>query len=267
LEGNIVVAEGSNEAGGLVMAQSRLATRVTVDLTVTRKQLLMCAWCGALVIVLIGGGLLLAGLWPPPRPTETAEQIKAFYAGDPTRIRSGLALMMAGMGLIMPWGASIAAQTSRIRSSSSAMTFVQVAAFGIATIIGVASVVAWSVASFRPDEVSPDVTRGFSDLGWFFFVFDWSPLFVWYLAVALAILGDRSDSPIFPRWAAYLSLWVAILSVPGGLMIFFKSGPLAFKGIFAIWIPLGVFFIWIVVMTALVIQATNRTEPHGSPGA
>ena len=127
-----------------------VADRVTVDLTISRKQLLMCAWCGALVILLVGGGLLTAGLWPPPQPSAPAEQMREFYAGSPFRIRLGLALMMAGLGLIMPWGASIAAMTSRIKDSSSAMTLVQVAAFGVATIIGVASVIGWGVASFRP---------------------------------------------------------------------------------------------------------------------
>jgi hypothetical protein len=248
------------------MADTAVATRITVDLTVSRKQILMCAWCGAVVILLVGGGLLTAGLWPPPQPSATAEQMKAFYAENPFRIRLGIALMMAGLGLIIPWGASIAAMTSRIKDSSSAMTFVQVAAFGVATIIGVASVIGWGVASFRPDDVSAELTRGFSDLGWFFFVFDWSPLAVWYLAVAVAIFGDRSAAPIFPRWSAYLSLWVMLLSVPGGLMIFFKHGPLAFNGLFGIWIPLGVFFVWIIVMTALTIKAVNRL-PESEPAA
>jgi hypothetical protein len=240
------------------MSDTSFATRVTVDLSISRKQALMCAWCGALVIALVGGGLLTAGLWPPPQPSATAEQMREFYTGSPLRIRLGLALMMAGLGLIMPWGASIAAMTSRIKASSSAMTYVQVAAFGVATIIGVSSVIGWGVASFRPDDVSAELTRGFSDLGWFFFVFDWSPLAVWYLAVAVAIFGDRSAAPVFPRWSAYLSLWVAMLSAPGGAMIFFKHGPLAFNGLFGIWIPLGVFFVWIIVMTALTIRAANR---------
>jgi hypothetical protein len=206
----------------------------------------------------MGGGLLYSGLWPPPRPTDTAEQIRAFYSSDPTRVRLGLAMMMTAMGLIMPWGASIAAQTCRIRSSSPALTMVQLAAFGVATIIGVATVICWSVASFRPDEVPADLTRGFSDLGWFFYVFDWSPLFVWYMAVAMAILGDHSESPVYPRWSAYLSLWVALLSAPGGMVIFFKTGPLAFNGLFGIWIPLGVFFVWIVALTHLTVRAINR---------
>jgi hypothetical protein len=240
------------------MVESTLTAREAIDLATPRRQQLLCAWCGPLLILLIGAGLLIAGLWPPPQPTATAEQMRDFFANSPTQIHLGLTLMMAGMGLIVPWGASLAAQTSRIRSSSSVTTFVQVTAVGVATLIGVASVIAWSVASFRPAEITPELTRAMSDLGWFFFVFDWSPVFVWYLAVAAAIFGDRDESPVFPRWSAYLSLWVALLSIPGGLMIFFKTGPLAFNGIFAIWIPLGVFFVWIVAMTTLTIQAINR---------
>jgi hypothetical protein len=103
-----------------------------------------------------------------------------------------------------------------------------------------------------------------NDLGWIFFIFDWSPLAVWYTAVALAIFLDPSDERIFPRWAAWLSAWTAILSIPGGATIFFKTGPLAFNGLLALWVPLGVFGIWIVVMTMLVIRAINR-EAQTSP--
>jgi hypothetical protein len=237
-----------------------LTARETLDFAIPRRQQLLCAWCGPLLILLVGGGLLVAGLWPPPQPTATAEQMRAFFANNSVQVHLGLALMMAGMGLIVPWGASLAAQTNRIRSSSSVTTFVQIAAIGVATLIGVASVISWAVASFRPAEISPELTRTLSDLGWFFFVFDWSPLFVWYVAVAAAIFGDRDESPVFPRWSAYLSLWVALLSIPGGLMIFFKTGPLAFNGIFAIWIPLGVFFVWIIAMTTLTIQAVNKRD-------
>ncbi|GAA5150018.1 hypothetical protein GCM10023321_14800 [Pseudonocardia eucalypti] len=240
------------------MVHTQLIAQPAADPVVSRGQQLACAWCGPLLILLIGGGLMVAGLWPPPEPSAGAEQIRAFYAENPVRVRGGLALMMAGMGLILLWGASITAQTSRIKTSSTALTFVQVAAFGVATIIGVASVISWGVASFRPDAVSAELTRAFSDLGWFFFVFDWSPLFAWYLAVGFAIFADRGGAPVFPRWAGYLSVWVALLSVPGGLMVFFKDGPLAFNGIFAIWIPLGVFFVWIIAMTALVIRAIDR---------
>jgi hypothetical protein len=231
-----------------------------------RRAQLICVWCGPVMVVLLAVGLLvLTGFWPPPRPTDSAEQIRSLYVDDLTRIRIGLCMMMAGVALIIPWGAAIAAQTNRIKTGTPVLTYAQIAAVGVATIIGVATPIMWGVASFRPEDISPETTRTLNDIGWFFFVFDWSPLFVWYMAVGLAIFTDRDQSPIFPRWAAWLSVWVATLSVPGGAMVLFKTGPLAFNGVLAIWIPLGVFFVWIVAMTVLTIQAINRETELG-PG-
>jgi hypothetical protein len=212
-----------------------------------------------MVVLLAIGLVVLTGFWPPPRPTDSGEQIRSLYVDDLTRIRIGLCLMMAGIGLIVPWGAAIAAQTNRIKTGTPVLTYTQLGCVAIATMIGVASVILWGAASFRPEDISPETTRTLNDVGWLFFVFDWSPLFVWYMAVGLAIFSDDGDPPVFPRWAAWLSVWVATLSIPGGAMILFKTGPLAFNGVLAIWIPLGVFFIWIVAMTVLVIKAINRS--------
>jgi hypothetical protein len=218
-----------------------------------RRAQLLCAWCGPALVALLAIGLIpLAGFWPPPRPTESARQIAALYTDDLTQVRIGLCVMMAAVGLILPWGGVIVAQTRRIKTGSPVLPYVQLGAVAVATIIGVASIIAWGVAAFRPDEIAPETTRAFNDLGWLFFVFDW------YVAVGLAILGDDSDQPVFPRWAGYLSMWVATLSVPGGLVICFKTGPFAFNGVLGIWVPLAVFFVWIVAMTALVIKAVNR---------
>jgi hypothetical protein len=54
--------------------------------------------------------------------------------------------------------------------------------------------------------------------------------------------------------------------VPGGVVILFKTGPLAFNGIIGIWIPLGVFFVWIAVMTVLAIKAIDERQEILEPG-
>jgi hypothetical protein len=74
---------------------------------------------------------------------------------------------------------------------------------------------------------------------------------------AAAIFGDTRPHPLFPRWSAYLSLWNALLLVPGGLMAFFKIGPFAWDGIFAFYIPLLVFFVWLISMTVLMLRASR----------
>lgn len=44
-------------------------------------------------------------------------------------------------------------------------------------------------------------------------------------------------------------------SLPGGLVTFFKSGPFAWNGILAFWLPLTVFGIWYGVMFMLLRKA------------
>lgn len=229
-------------------------------LVIMRKRAqLLCVYSGVVMLVaLLIGLVVLAGFIPGPHPRASAQTITHQYLGNTTGIRAGLCLFMAGIALLVPWGATIAAQTGRSGLGTPVFTNVQIACVAISTIIGVFSCIAWGVATFRAGTVSPNSTRDFNDLGWIIFIFDWSPLAVWYTAVGLAIFADPGDEPIFPRWAGWLSLWTAALSVPGGLTIFFKTGPLAFNGLLALWVPLGVFAMWIVVMTALCRKAIHR---------
>ena len=225
----------------------------------SRRAQLICVWCGPVMLLSIVVGLVvLAGFVPAPHPKATARQISSQYVHNLGAIRAGLCLFMAGIALLGPWGASLMAQTNRTRLGTPVFSQTQVVCVAVTVMIGVASAILWGTAAFRPGAVSPGTTRTLNDVGWITFIFDWSPLAVWYTAVGLAIFMDPGDQRIFPRWAGWLSIWTAILSIPGGATIFFKTGPLAFNGLLALWVPLGVFAIWVAVMTVLVIQAINR---------
>jgi hypothetical protein len=54
---------------------------------------------------------------------------------------------------------------------------------------------------------------------------------------------------------------VAILVIPAGVVPFFKSGPFAWNGAFAFFLPLAVFATWIAVMTILLRRAIDNEEP------
>ena len=66
--------------------------------------------------------------------------------------------------------------------------------------------------------------------------------------------------PIFPRWLAFYNLWSALLMAPGSLIPFFKTGPFAWDGLFAFWLPATVFGIWFVVMQVMVLKAIRAEQ-------
>lgn len=238
------------------------------------KSQLICAWCGPLaVIAFLLGFWVIAGWIPAPSPADSAAAVAQMYRSHTGEIRIGLLVTQFSMAILLPWSISIAAQTRRIeKDRTPIMTYVQIASVGVGTAIIVLMTVAWETAAFRPYETSPQIVQAFNDFGWFIFLFDWIPFAIWPIAVAIPILQDLSASPVYPRWAAYLSFCMALLFFPAGLITFFKNGPFAWNGLFALYIPLLIFLVWLTVMTILTLRAirheeAERTQHDVSPAA
>ena len=220
---------------------------------------LACAWSGVVLVVgFLIGWIGLAGYIPPPSPSASADEIRAFYLDGLTEKRLGLLLCMSLWALLVPWGVVVATQTRRSERGFPVLSVIQVACATSTMALGVLMLMVWGVAAFRPDELAPGVTRMLNDLGWFIFLIDWAPVTVWCWTVALAILQDRRPEAPYPRWLAYFSLWVGLIFFPAGLIIFFKTGPFAFNGLLALYLPGLAFFAWYLVFTAYTVRAVRR---------
>lgn len=229
----------------------------------------LCLWMGPLLCAIFTVAMLpLTGFIPPPSPEASADEIAAMFADDATAIRMGLAIGIVAMALISPFGIAIAAMLRGSERGTPVLTYVQVAGVAMGTCIAVTMCLVWGTASFRPDELEPGTTRMLNDMAWFFFLFSFAPFSIWVAAVGLAILSDERPAPPFPRWAAYLCFWMALLFIPAVLMIFFKSGAFSFNGIIAFWVPTLAFFGWVMAMTVLGLQAAGRSrieQPAAAP--
>src|SRR5260370_9014071 len=89
---------------------------------------------------------------------------------------------------------------------------------------------------------------------------DFGTLCVQVLAIAMAVFADRAGVPVFPRWVAYLNLWVVVLFIPTGVITFFKTGPLTYGGVLGFYIPLAVFAVWLVAMPYAVCRHLLRED-------
>jgi hypothetical protein len=126
-------------------------------------------------------------------------------------LRIGLFVTLVGMGGYGPLCVAITQRMRRMGPSQSALAFLQLAAVTMGWVFLFLPILIMSVAAYRPER-APETTQAFHDIAWFVLVMDFVPFGVQYIAIACAVFNDRSPQPVFPRWVAYLNLWVVVLS-------------------------------------------------------
>jgi hypothetical protein len=213
----------------------------------------------------VGAFLLVAGFIPPSDPGATAEQIVQMYASRSGAIKIGMVFSMLGSALLVPFGVAISGQLKRI-DGGRALATVQMVSCALLALEFITPIAVFMAASFRVDARSPELTRALNDVGWILFVTVIWSVWVQLLAIGWAILIDRREQPILPRWTGYLNLWVALLIMPAGIVAFFTHGPFAWNGLIGFFVPLTAFSAWIASMTwtvhrALTVQIAEGTEP------
>jgi hypothetical protein len=220
----------------------------------------ICAWSGPVAaIIWVVGLLFLARFIPPIPPSLDAAGVAARYAHNTIGIRAGMVMVLIGGALYGSWTASITVQLKRIEGKSSVMAYTQLALGTAFVLVFVVPVVFWQAAAFRP-EGSPEITQRLNDLAWMSFLIPVPVITVQGLAITLAILSDRSSAPVFPRWVGWFNLWAQIIFLPGCLIPFFKHGILAWNGLLAFWIPVGVFTAWMIILSWALLRAISDEE-------
>ena len=230
-------------------------------MALSRRGQTALVWCGPAAVVLVAFGLVgLAHFVPPLSPNAGGEDVARFYVDNMALIRAGMMFTVIGFAFMAPFGVAVAAQTRRIEARP-ALCYLQLVCVAIGTLEGVLCPVIWGTAAFRPDSIDPDITRMLNDFGWFMFLFNVFPFCIWFVAIGSVILADQRARPILPRWCGYVSLWGALVFLPADLIVFFKDGPFAYNGLFALYLPAGFFFTWIIIMVPVLLRAVREESP------
>jgi len=223
-------------------------------------------WSGVgMVVVWLAAFVFVAGFIPPSPPGSTADAIVRLYNGNTVGIKLGMVIAMFGSALLVPFGVAVSGQLKRI-DGARALADVQMVSCALLSLEFITPIGVWMATSFRIDGRSAEVTEAMHDLGWILFMTVIWSLFVQLLAIGAAILIDRSAEPTLPRWLGYLNFWVALLIIPAGTVLFFKSGPLAWNGLVGIYIPIVVFVIWFAAMTAVIHKNLTRQIAEAEAG-
>ncbi|HEY1966327.1 MAG TPA: hypothetical protein VGH89_00155 [Pseudonocardia sp.] len=224
-----------------------------------------CTWCGPAFTVLFAIGFWpIAGLVPPPSPDQTPAQFAALFAAHDTRIRIGLQLCMIASALFFPFVAQLSVQLRRIEGEYSPLAYAQLAAGTGSTLVFIFPVMNLQSAAYRADR-APELIQAINDMSWIPFVGLLCVPAMQNICLAIGILTDTAEHPVFPRWSGYLNIWVAASFLPAVLLVFVKSGPVAWNGIFSWWLGAAAFFGWVLVMTGLLLRAINHQARTGQP--
>jgi hypothetical protein len=220
---------------------------------------------GGLVFVLIffaGWGLVAGFMTPLPTPRDSAQEVADFYRDDTDLIRLGLVLVIAVAPLQAFFAALVAAHLRRIEGPGALMANAQLLMGGLSVLLVIFPMFLWEAVAFRPTR-DPDELRLINDIAWLAFIGAFSPAMAQCFAVGYAVIQDTSERPVFPRWVAYYNFWTAFLFFGGAIVFFAKSGPFAWNGLMAFWIPAAVFGAWFIVMFFVMRRAMQEQAAVG----
>jgi hypothetical protein len=230
-------------------------------------------WSWPVCIVGFGiGFVVIAGFVPPPGESWSSQHIASFYAANRTAIRGGLIIAMFFSVLLLPFFAAISGEMRKIEGPGALLAPIQFGgAIVLVTFFQIICLL-WLEASFRP-EIDAQIIRAQNDYGWLVWTILIPTYMVQFLCMAVAGFMDYRRDPVWPRWAAWANVWVAVTGAGGVLAIFFKTGPFSWNGIMGFWIPLIVFALGMSMNMVLILRrdrrraatVTSAPEPSAAP--
>jgi hypothetical protein len=223
------------------------------------KSISLCAWAGQLAMFLMFMAMWPAwDILPPPSPSIPLEEWANHFRDNTVGVLVGSAIMMLGASLFLIFGGGLCACLMRMEGKQFPLTIGMIMIFPFGFFPLFAMLVFFVETVFRPD-LSSEMIGVLADLGLFMLAIPGLVAMVQFVITGFIILRDVNAEPIFPRWVAYVNIWVGILSIPGCLVPFFKTGPFAWNGIIAFWIPAIAFGILINVLFFAMRKAANHS--------
>lgn len=230
---------------------------------ITRSKIQMLGlWMGAgYMATILVGWALIAGFVPPPPPTTSVEQVTALFQSDYTRIRIGMVFVMLSAFLFCPFAAVLSQVLARIEDGAGVLSYTALMGSIGNMVLTFYPAIWWLVAAYRPDR-APDLIYLMNDMAWLQFIGGLTIYLGMPFGVGVAAFCDTSPTPAFPRWFGWYTVLITLLMFPDQLLFFFHTGPFTWSGIFAMWLPVGVFTTWIILLFVLLRKDVLRERQH-----
>lgn len=217
----------------------------------------LSAWSGVVATIGIAIGWLLIANWiPPTDPSAAATEIAAFYNENTNLKRLGLLIAMSSTVFLIPWMIATS-HVIRHRMNFPVLADIQLATGILGVVATFAMWMSWGVAAFRPER-APELILAFHDLGWFNATWFYPEATLEVIVIAIAVLSYKGEKPIYPRWYGFFLIFIAMVSLASGLLIFFKTGPFAYNGLITFWVTYACLVTFFIIGSTLLIRGVSR---------
>ncbi|GLR67153.1 hypothetical protein GCM10010909_18340 [Acidocella aquatica] len=207
-------------------------------------------------------GFFFIGFWPlahflpPQTPMDDAASISAMYQGNTDGIRLAMVCLCFGAMFYIPYIVTMANFIRRMEGGAGFLTLCELAGGITGSLFLFIPAMIWELAAFRPDR-SIELTQFTNDAGWLFLIAAVPPFILQTMPLGVAILIDKSQPHLFPRWFAWLTFGLELTYLPGMAAYFYKSGPFAWSGLFPYWVPFTTYGFWIAATSWIMFRSVN----------
>jgi hypothetical protein len=218
----------------------------------------LSAWSGFLLLAAFFGSFMIAGIMPPMSPTMPQADVVQFLNDHRAGILWCVVIMVLAVPFEYPFVVVTSWQMRRIEGGRwGLLSMIQLTTGVVAPIGFFFPLAILAAAAYRPGEHSADVLSALSDVFWLMLVGNACIYVLQVWTIGSAALIDRRSKPVFPRWYGYLNLLLGVLLIPGALVFVFRTGPLAWDGLLAFWIPSMVYLVWKIATPIILLNAVK----------
>lgn len=222
------------------------------------KLVRLCAWSGGLFVVVFGVGWGVLGRNIPPYPASMpAEELASIYRAHASTLRIGFALGAFGSTFWMPWAIGIFRVMLKMERGGQLLSYLQLIAGSLTAMVPMFACFFWLAAAFRPEQ-DPAIIRMLFDLGFLTIDVGFGVTILQYVALGVVVIRDNREKPLFPKWLAWLGIWIGLESLVFLIMPYFRSGPFSWDGLFAYWIPFFAPCVWLLLVSVYLHKAATR---------
>jgi hypothetical protein len=221
----------------------------------------LCAWTGVFFCILwpFAAGIVTDGMYIlPPSAADAATKTVADYTSNIVPVRVATTLLIFASMFYTTWGMAVSMLTKNREGRWPILFYIQVISLACSVVVVMLIGYFWGAASWRAGETAPEVTQALNDIGWLGVLYTGAPFAVYMVALALQTLTDRSEKPVYPRWSAFFNFFVTVFMFEASLILFFKTGPFSQNGLLVFYVPMIVFFSWIMVFSFLALRAIKN---------